>query len=312
MSNKQQTDSDRANTDSLGWGIINVSVCNLRVEGTYSAGMASQALLGMPVEIVGKDDWLQVRTPDDYVTWVQPRSVHRVTREQLSDWNRAPQVEVTAIYGFVYSQPDVHSPIVSDVAAANRLRLLATTDRFYEVGYPDGRHGYLSKTDGLPLDTWRRQLRQDAASIIATGLSINGIPYMWGGMSTKGADCSGFVRITLLRHDIIIPRDAWQMAEKGQHLDIAPDFSNLVPGDLVFFGRKATDEEPAHVSHVGIYLGQQRFIHSLGWVHVSSFNPADEEYDEYDLNRLLWAQRILPYINKEEGLLTTEQSAYYK
>ena len=83
------------------------------------------------------------------------------------------------------------------------------------------------------------------------------------------------------------------------------------PGDLVFFGRKATDEKPAHVSHVGIYMGNQKFIHSLAWVHVSSFNPADPEYDEYDLNRLLWAQRILPQLNTIPEVKTNDNVEFY-
>ena len=131
-------------------------------------------------------------------------------------------------------------------------------------------------------------------------------------MSTKGMDCSGFVRTSFLLHDITLPRNAYQQAAVGQHIDIAPDFSNLQPGDLVFFGRRATDDKPAHVSHVGIYIGNKKFIHSLAWVHISSFNPADPEYDEYDLNRLLWAQRVLPYVNKAPEIMTNDNNSYYK
>ena len=137
-------------------------------------------------------------------------------------------------------------------------------------------------------------------------------PVMWGGTSTKGVDCSGFIRTTLLMHDIIIPRDASQQAYKGQHLDVAPDFSNLQPGDLLFFGTRATSERKEQVHHVGLYIGNRHFIHSIGWVHLSSFNPKDEDYDEYDLNRLLFASRILPYINKQEGLNTTDRNSFYK
>lgn len=113
-------------------------------------------------------------------------------------------------------------------------------------------------------------------------------------------------------HDIIIPRDASQQAYVGEHIDIAADFSNLQPGDLIFFGRKATPERKERVVHVGMYIGGKRFIHSQGDVHISSFDPADELFDEYNLGRLLFATRVLPYINKEEGLNTTETNEYYK
>ena len=61
-----------------------------------------------------------------------------------------------------------------------------------------------------------------------------------------------------------------------------------------------------------MYIGNRKFIHSLGWVHVSSFDPADKEYDEYDLNRLLWAQRILPAVDREPGIMTTANNEFFK
>lgn len=301
-----------AESDTAKWAIINVSCCNLRTTGDYDAGMESQALLGMPAKVIEGGTWVKIETPDEYPAWVLKSSLVLVNKQQLDAWNQAPQVVVTSIYGFVYEKPSTSSQHVSDVVASNRLKLLGKTGSFYKVEYPDGRKGYISVKDAQKITDWRKAIKQEANSIIATGMKLNGIPYMWGGMSTKGVDCSGFIRTILYMHDIVIPRNASQQAKKGQHLEIEPDFSNLIPGDLVFFGRKATEDKPAHVSHVGMYIGNQKFIHSLGWVHVSSFNPADPEYDEYDLNRLLWAQRVLPYINKEDGLTTTDKNEFYK
>lgn len=301
-----------AESDTAKWAIINVSCCNLRTTGDYDAGMESQALLGMPAKVTEGGTWVKIETPDEYPAWVLKSSLVLVNKQQLDAWNQAPQVVVTSIYGFVYEKPSTSSQHVSDVVASNRLKLLGKSGAFYNVEYPDGRKGYISVKDAQKVTDWRKAIKQDANSIIATGMKLNGIPYMWGGMSTKGVDCSGFIRTILYMHDIVIPRNASQQAKKGQHLEIEPDFSNLIPGDLVFFGRKATEDKPAHVSHVGMYIGNQKFIHSLGWVHVSSFNPADPEYDEYDLNRLLWAQRVLPYINKEGGLTTTDKNEFYK
>ncbi len=301
-----------AEGDTAKWAIINVSCCNLRTTGDYDAGMESQALLGMPAKVIEGGSWVKIETPDEYPAWVLKSSLVLVNKAQMEAWNQAPQVVVTSIYGFVYEKPSTSSQHVSDVVASNRLKLLGKMGAFYKVEYPDGRQGYIPVKDAQKVTDWRKGIKQDANSIIATGLKLNGVPYMWGGMSTKGVDCSGFIRTILYMHDIVIPRNASQQAKKGEHLEIAPDFSNLIPGDLVFFGRKATDDKPAHVSHVGMYIGNKKFIHSLGWVHVSSFNPADPEYDEYDLNRLLWAQRVLPYINKEEGLTTTDKNEFYK
>jgi cell wall-associated NlpC family hydrolase len=119
-------------------------------------------------------------------------------------------------------------------------------------------------------------------------------------------DCSGFVRTVLFMHDIIIPRDAGPQSRTGERL---MGFDDLQPGDLVFFGRK--DTEAPKVSHVGFYLGDGRFIHSLGLVKIGSFRPEDPLYDAYNTGRYLFASRVLPYIDKQEGLNTTLTNPYY-
>ena len=134
-----------------------------------------------------------------------------------------------------------------------------------------------------------------------------GFPYLWAGMSSKGMDCSGFVRATLFMHDIIIPRDAGPQSRVGQRIS---DMNALEAGDLVFFGRYREDGTP-RVSHVGFYLGNGRFIHSMGLVQIGSFLPQDPYYDAYNTGRYLFGGRVLPYIDKEEGLNTTLTNPYY-
>ena len=302
---------DTAQLGDETYGILNLSVANLRVQPDFSAEMTTQGLLGMPVRVLERDGWYRIQTPDQYIAWVHPTGVHRVTKSGLEAWNRAPKVVVTAHYGFVYSRPSESSQPVSDVVAGNRLRLEGRKGAFYLVSYPDGRRGYLRRTLGMEETRWRAQLRQDAGSIIRTAHTLMGIPYLWAGTSSKGVDCSGFVRTVLFLHDILIPRDASQQAYVGRHIDIAPDFSNLRPGDLVFFGQKATAEHKERVVHVGIYIGDRRFIHSQGDVHVSSFDPSDPLFDQYNLGRLLFATRFLPYIGQEPSLNTTATNAFY-
>lgn len=303
---------DEAALEGKTYGIINLSVASLRVQPDYSSEMMTQALLGMPVRVLERDGWYRIQTPDDYIAWTHRVSVLPVTRKELTAWNRAEKVVVTSHYAFVYSQPDRRSQTVSDVVAGNRLKLEGAEGDFYRVSYPDGRRGYVEKSVALPEREWRKNLKQDAASIIRTAHTLMGVPYLWAGTSSKGVDCSGFVRTVLFMHDIIIPRDASQQAYVGQHIDIAPDFSNLRPGDLVFFGRKATAERKERVVHVGIYIGGRRFIHSQGDVRISSFDPQDERFDAFNLERLLFATRVLPSINKEKGLNTTDKNPYYR
>ena len=308
----QAQEPDTLTMEDKTYGLLNLSVANMRSEPDFSSEMITQGLLGMPVRVLQEKTWLRIQTPDRYKGWVHPAGVHKVSLEELEAWNRAEKIVVTAHYGFVYAEPHDDALPVSDVVAGDRLKWEGTKGHYYRVSYPDGRQGYIRKSLSKPEHEWRRTLKQDAASILHTAHTLMGVPYLWAGTSSKGVDCSGFVRTVLFMHDIIIPRDASQQAYVGQHIDIAPDFSNLEPGDLVFFGRKATEEQKERVTHVAFYIGNKRFIHSQGNVHVSSFDPSDELFDEFNLNRLLFATRILPYINKAPLLETTETNEFYR
>ncbi|MDR0977071.1 MAG: C40 family peptidase [Prevotellaceae bacterium] len=294
-----------------GFAVVNLSVCNMRAEADFSSEMITQGLMGMPVRVLEHDGWYRIQTPDDYIGWVHNAGIHLMDEAELHAWNAAEKVVVTAHYGFVYREPKEKSQTVSDVVAGDRLKYAGKKGKFYRVSYPDGRTGYILKKISMPEEKWRKSLRQDVDDILRTARTMMGIPYLWAGTSTKGMDCSGFMRTILYMHDIIIPRDASQQALTGERIEIAPDFGNLQPGDFVFFGRKATADKPERVVHVGMYLGGKRFIHSQGDVRINSFDTADPLFDAYNLGRLLFAARILPYINRQPGLNTTATNPYY-
>ena len=264
------------------YGVVHISVCNLREEGKFTSGMSTQALLGMPVKVLQYNGWYEIQTPDDYTGWVHRMVITPMSKERYNEWNRAEKIVVTAHYGFTYEKPDEKSQTVSDVVAGNRLKWEGSKGHFYKVSYPDGRQAYISKSISQPETKWRASLKQDVESIIETAYTMIGIPYLWAGTSSKGVDCSGLVRTVLFMHDIIIPRDASQQAYVGERIEITSDFANVQRGDLVFFGRKAFSGRKEGISHVGIYLGNKQFIHALGDVHISSFEPADKNYDEFN------------------------------
>ena len=293
------------------YGVVNISVCNLRRTADFDAEMVSQALLGTPVHILGISDngnpWPQVQTPDTYTGWVHYAAITKMSFDQYHEWNVAPKVVITALTGLVHKEASAKSATVSDVVAGDRLRYLGKKGCWLQVGFPDGRTGYVSKEIAQTEEEWRKHLDQSPEAILATAQSMLGFPYLWAGMSPKGIDCSGLVRTALFMHDIIIPRDCSQIYLKGERIT---DRAQLVPGDLVFFGRYREDGSP-RPSHVGFYLGGNRFIHSMGLVQIGSFDPADPYYDAYNTGRYLFGDRILPYIDKEEGLNTTLTNPYY-
>ena len=292
------------------WGVVNISVCNMREVPEYSAEMVSQALMGTPVHILqtgGSYNWPEVQTPDTYTGWVHKDAITYMDFEQYHAWNAAPKVVVTSLFTIIYKEADETSGTVSDAVAGCRLRYLGRKGRFLSVGFPDGRIGYISRQDAMQEADWRNSLDNSTKAILETAKSMMGFPYLWAGMSPKGMDCSGFVRTVLFMHDIIIPRDAGPQSREGDRIEKMED---LVPGDLVFFGRWREDGTPG-VSHVGFYLGGGRFIHSLGLVKIGSFNKEDACYDAYNTGRYLFGGRVLPYINLDPDLTTTLTNPFY-
>lgn len=292
------------------WGVVNISVCNQRATPEYSAEMVSQALLGTPVHILrtgGDYNWPEVQTPDGYKGWVHKDAIRYMDFEEYHAWNAAPKVVVTSLFSLIRKKPSEKAETLSDAVAGCRLKYLGKSRRFFIVGFPDGRVGYISCKDAQEESDWREDLDQSPEAILASARSMLGFPYLWAGMSSKGTDCSGFVRAVLFMHDIIIPRDAGPQARVGQRITHK---ENLQPGDLVFFGRWKENGTPG-VSHVGFYLGEGRFIHSLGLVKIGSFRPEDPYYDAYNTGRYLFGGRILPYINQDPEIQTTLTNPYY-
>lgn len=291
------------------YGVVNISVCNMRRTADFEAEMVSQALLGTPVHVleVAENAWPLIQTPDTYTGWVHYAAVTRMTKEEYHAWNAAPKVVVTALSGLVHREACEKSATVSDVVAGNRLKYLGKKSSWLQVSFPDGRSGWVHKSVAQTEAEWRKHLDQSAEAILASARSMLGFPYLWAGMSPKGMDCSGFVRTVLFIHDIIIPRDAGPQSRVGERIT---DRAALEPGDLVFFGKYREDGSP-RVSHVGFYLGDNRFIHSQGLVRISSFDPADPYYDAQNTGRYLFGGRVLPFIDKEEGMTTTLSNSYY-
>ncbi|MFZ5975248.1 MAG: NlpC/P60 family protein [Bacillota bacterium] len=105
--------------------------------------------------------------------------------------------------------------------------------------------------DGIVGPATRRALKTDM--VIKTARKYLGVPYVWGGTSPSGFDCSGFTHYVMLQNEIAIPRTAADQYTKGT----AVSRSSLKPGDFVFF-----ETYKAGASHVGIYLGNDQFIHA--------------------------------------------------
>ena len=293
---------------AVEYGVVDLSVCNIRKNPTYSAELISQALLGTPVHVLGAEKgWPQIQTPDGYTGYVHRDGIARMTKEQYHQWNAAPKAMVTSLFAIVRSHPDERGDTVSDVVGGDRLWLLGEEKGYLHVRFPGGREGYISRADAVPDDEFRENLRQDADAILETAMSMVGFPYLWGGTSPKGFDCSGYVRTVLALHGIIMPRDAYQQAEVTQRVDVSGGIGKLEPGDLLYFGVKET----GRVRHVGFYIGEGRFIHCIGKVHYNSLIPGEEDYDRANSPTLLYGGRYLHLLDKKKEINTYWTNPYY-
>ena len=300
-----------ANLNGKVFGLVTNSVANLRSNPKHSAELATQATLGTPVNILKrKGDWWLVQTPDHYLAWVDDGGIVEISASELSLWKSSPKIIYTNITGNTYLKPDKQSQVVSDIVAGGILELLQEEKGFYKVKYPDNRIAYVDKGEAQPYTDWLENTKPSEESLVATSKKLMGLPYLWGGTSTKGVDCSGFTKTVYFLNGMIIPRDASQQVHTGELTDSTKDFEKLAPGDLLFFGRKATDSTTEKVVHVGMWIGNNEFIHSSGQVRISSVDKDAPNFDAYNLNRYLRSKRI---VNSEnEALINLIKTPVFK
>ena len=283
-------------------GIIYNSVGTIRIAPKFKSEMVTQVLLGSIVKILGeKKEWKQIESSDGYTGWISG-SVKVLNDIELQSYISMPKLIVTSIYTHSYEEPNENSLPVSDLVIGNILVYdealdISSSNGYYVVQYPDGRSAFVNNADVRVSIDWYKEITLTSDSIVNCALRFKGIPYLWGGTSSKGLDCSGLTKTVYNMHGISLLRDASQQVTQGFLIDTKGEFSELVPGDLLFFGSKGLAYNKKNgeerVVHVGIFIGNNHYIHASDYVRINSLNPDDELYDEFNRKRYLRTKRYI-------------------
>ena len=191
----------------------------------------------------------------------------------------------------------------------NILVVLEKKTNSYLVEFPDGRKGYIQKKSLINFNKWTSRPKPTRSNILATAHQLLGRPYLWGGTSSKAMDCSGFTKTVFFAHQMILPRDASQQVKTGSLITTQiEELEKVSPGDLLFFGR--IEKEREKVTHVGIYIGDGKMIHSGdGKVQIQSLNPKHDDYVEKRRKSFLRAKDMLS--SKAQKIITVKESNWY-
>lgn len=252
---------------ALAYMLINEPVATMREEPNHKSRVVSQAILGEQVEILEEQpNWAKIKTPDNYDGWVSDDSIVRETNSS--------QVfaTVSRLAAHVFDVKDTEFGPIKTLPFEAKVQVVDDTDpRWSRVALPDGKLCYIQKGDIAPL-----KKLQSKEELVEFSSRFLGLPYTWGGRSSFGYDCSGFVQMLYNQIGIRLERDSKLQINDPRFATI--DFDKIEPGDLVFFGKGKRVP-----NHVGMAIGNGQFIHSTvrenqPWIRIS--NLADYEWNE--------------------------------
>lgn len=239
--------------------VVAKPVVNMYRNATAASDVVSQALYGTGVSTLKTEsDWADIRTADGYTGWVAASDLKMLGGDSYAPNGRA--VRVTELSANIYSEPDVtlHAPVLQlpwEARLETAPDQSKNTERWLKVRLVDGQTAWVQRGDV-----------GDASTLLTISQMLElahrflGITYTWGGVSTRGFDCSGFTQMLERQRGIEMPRDADLQAAWNGVIPI--ERKDIQPGDLLFFG-----SSPARITHTGMYLGNGEFIHDTTHDH---------------------------------------------
>ncbi len=224
--------------------IVTAALAPLLAEPRVSMPRVSEALHGEVLDVLEqRDDWLRVRGPDGYIAWLHAGYVARGSTDWAEDW----QERATA------------RALSADILTTDGRRRLPTGARVAlrrgVVELADGQRGAVAAGNVRREQELRVQARHLALPELAQKWYA-GAPYLWGGRTEWGIDCSGLAQAVYAARGIALPRDSDQQFGQGKEVAMSADGAGYEAGDLLFFA------ERGRVSHVALWAGAGRIVHA--------------------------------------------------
>lgn len=227
----------------MKYGVTHLSVIPMRAQPSECAEMVSQLLFGDAYLVVEEEsNWLKIQTCDcDYEGWIDKKLFNLLPESEVVSYLNAPKQIVNEPFTFVK---------IKDQAVAFPI--------FIGSSFPTPQNGIVKL--GNILFEMDSSSSNSSDNFISFAKKFLHAPYLWGGRSIAGIDCSGFSQLVYKSMRIAIPRDASQQALKGETVDFVAESK---PGDLAFF-----QNDEGKIIHVGIIIGEGKIIHASGWVRI--------------------------------------------
>lgn len=248
-------------------GVVSLAALDLRRAPDHRAELGSQLLVGEVARRLSRSRdglWWRVESvADGYRGWVRAWGLVPASAARAASWRRRARARVRALFAEVRTGRGTGA-LVSPLSLGGRVIAGRSRAGFRPVELPDGRRGWVE--DGALAAGGARP-----PALIERVRSLLGIPYLWGGRTPLGLDCSGFTQLVLAEQGVALPRDARRQFRASRRLR-----KGELPraGDLAFFGRPG-----APVGHVGLGLGGGYFAHARGIVRISSVECGNQLLD---------------------------------
>lgn len=228
--------------------VVSSAVAPVLAAPAIRATQVSQTVLGRRLLVLRRSGrWRQCRLDDGYIGWI-----HRGYLTSAGTEAGTEEVEGEAGISLGAELLGGAGEIIARLPWGARVTLRADGS----VRLPGGQVGR-PQGEVVPSAEQRRRFPEEASAVVASSPRWLGVPYLWGGVTQGGVDCSGLVQALYRMHGVRLPRDSDLQARTGEPVDPGPDWQGLIVGDLLFFA-----EEPGRVSHVALSAGGPAIIHS--------------------------------------------------